>query len=371
MRLRASAVVVVAVWACDGIAPPSARDGGAVRRDAGASRDAGTVRDGGVYDGGVDCIDRLTVLTEPPDRLSELGLYEDFARRTIAADVEAFSPRFELWSDGADKRRWLYLPRCNGPIDSIDMDDWRFPVGTRAFKEFSVNGQPIETRMVHRTGPGIDDFMFVHYLWAEDGSDAFLVTEETDPALLEDAHGYDYDVPSAGVCIRCHGERGGDPGGLSSRFLGVSAVQLGHDGPGVTLRTLSERGALARPRPEGVQLPGDEVTSAALGYLHANCAHCHNEDPDAVPFPNHPFSLQLGANDSSIWDTGAYRTAVDVEIRGFFGGCGYRVALGDPEDSCVFTRIRVRGEGESPMPPILSDRVHQAGLERVRAWLTR
>src|SRR4051812_32762302 len=44
------------------------------------------------------------------NELACTGLYSDWGSRTIASNVHEFKPGFELWSDGASKRRWLYLP---------------------------------------------------------------------------------------------------------------------------------------------------------------------------------------------------------------------------------------------------------------------
>src|ERR1043165_4284096 len=45
-----------------------------------------------------------------PNRLADTGLFADAATETIAPDVLAYTPQFGLWSDGADKRRWAWLP---------------------------------------------------------------------------------------------------------------------------------------------------------------------------------------------------------------------------------------------------------------------
>jgi hypothetical protein len=81
-----------------------------------------------------------------PEKLSETGLYSDIATKTLAPDVMSYSVRFPLWSDGADKQRFLYLP-AGSQIDTSWMDVWTFPIGTKAFKQFSLAGL-IETRML-------------------------------------------------------------------------------------------------------------------------------------------------------------------------------------------------------------------------------
>ena len=45
-----------------------------------------------------------------PASLAETGLYADGQVGRIAPGVRAFSPQYPLWSDGAVKRRWIWLP---------------------------------------------------------------------------------------------------------------------------------------------------------------------------------------------------------------------------------------------------------------------
>ena len=52
----------------------------------------------------------------------------------------AYAPKFQLWSDSATKKRWIYLPP-GSQIDTSDMDFWKFPVGTKVWKEFSAVGR--------------------------------------------------------------------------------------------------------------------------------------------------------------------------------------------------------------------------------------
>ena len=87
-----------------------------------------------------------------PEKLSETELYVDIVQREIHPAIRLFKPQYELWSDGEDKRRWVYIPECE-KIDSSNMNDWSFPVGTRFFKEFSVGNKKVETRYIERLGP--------------------------------------------------------------------------------------------------------------------------------------------------------------------------------------------------------------------------
>src|SRR5262245_3812814 len=77
------------------------------------------------------------------------GLYADWASKTVAPDVQPFAPGTPLWSDGARKQRWIQLP-AGATIDTTNPDEWVFPVGTKAWKEFSLGGRKVETRLFQK-----------------------------------------------------------------------------------------------------------------------------------------------------------------------------------------------------------------------------
>jgi len=160
-------MTALALFAC-GPAPEEAMSDDGVSGDAAAVEDTATAEDTGAGEdtaGDASCLNSLPSTDELPSTLSETGLFSGAAR--------AFAPRYPLWTDGAEKSRWAYLPECE-VIDNSDPDGWVFPVGTRMWKEFSVGGQPVETRMIHRFGPGPDDFLFASYVWDEAGEQAPL-----------------------------------------------------------------------------------------------------------------------------------------------------------------------------------------------------
>ena len=84
-----------------------------------------------------------------PARLSEAGLFTDASMTTAGGEYRPYTPRSELWADGATKRRWVRLPE-GATIDASNIDDGSFPVGTELWKEFTVDGRRIETRVTRR-----------------------------------------------------------------------------------------------------------------------------------------------------------------------------------------------------------------------------
>jgi hypothetical protein len=138
-----------------------------------------------------------------PLHLHDTGLYRaDGKGDDLYAEVMTFTPQYTLWSDGALKRRWLRLP-AGSAVDASDPDVWRFPRGTRLWKEFSHNGRKVETRFIERLANG--DWRYAAYIWSEDGRNAVLAPDSGVKALpVAQAPGGVYDIPARADCRACH-----------------------------------------------------------------------------------------------------------------------------------------------------------------------
>jgi hypothetical protein len=299
-------------------------------------------------------------------RLSETGLYADFAARMLAADVEAYEPELVLWADDAAKERWLRLPPGT-IIDTADMDRWVFPIGTRVWKQFSLDGVALETRLIERYGEGREDYWMGAFVWDDGHADATFV-EEGAPDLLGTPH----DAPEEDQCWSCHN-------GENGRLLGVSALQLSHaaDAPmsGLSLERLARAGRLSAPPAPGTRFvpPGDELTAAALGYLHANCGHCHNSRGTAWPDTQMVLRLsadELGSGESASPErTELYQSVVGQAVQYFRDeDFPVRAVPGAPEQSALLGRMSVRGP-RAQMPPLGSEALDPVGLDLVTRWI--
>ncbi|HEU4579840.1 MAG TPA: hypothetical protein VFS67_16385 [Polyangiaceae bacterium] len=282
-----------------------------------------------------------------PARLSETGLFADGAADTLGPGVRAYAPAYPLWSDGASKRRWFSLPE-GSRIDSSDLDDWVFPVGTRFWKEFSLGGKRVETRLLVKVGAEPGDWAGAAYLWDDDQREARLAPEGS-----RDLAGTGYVVPSAAECAGCHG-------GRRSYVLGFSAVQLAPAELPLSLAELTSEGLLTQPPEQPPRIPGDARQHAALGYLHANCGHCHNSarPPHAGPRcydPHREIDFWLPAAPAA--GPGALRTTVPRYL-----------TPGDPDDSRLVTLISRRGK-RLHMPPLGSQRVDEQGVQLLSEWI--
>ncbi len=325
--------------------------GGPASSSSTGSSSSSSASTGGGGSGGGSCDPSLPVIDNPPETLSETGLYADIATDTVAAYAKPFQPKYPLWSDGAEKARWVYLPECS-QVDTSDMDAWEMPIGARLWKQFTRDGVRVETRLILRNADG--EYRFAAYQWRLDGSEADRIVDPEDDGV-PNANGTDHDIPAESLCSTCHRN--------SWRTLGFSAVQLTHDMAGSeTMASLSAAGLLTVPLPDGVPVPGNDPEQAALGYLHANCASCHN--PQGLPSPSMHMKILQGDVDVTMTDT--YLTTVDVPATMFPCGCD-RIEPGDPMASAVAQRMGVRGAGQ--MPPIATEDVDAAGVAAVTAWI--
>lgn len=280
-----------------------------------------------------------------PARLADTGLYTP-GTLAVADGVLAFSPRYPLWSDGASKRRWIGLPPGTS-IDARDPDAWNFPAGTRLWKEFGFD-RPVETRFMERLPDG--SWRFAVYAWNAAGTEALLVPAGGIAGLdVGAAPGGRYDIPSRDDCLACH-EAARVP------VLGFSALQLASHAAApaasgaVDLAEL-ERRALVHGLPDGFTDSPPVVVAAtaeerdALGYLHGNCGHCHN---DSGPLAALDLSLWQSATDGSASVVRTRRALRDLaDTPGVAGTSDRPVTKGD----AMLARMRSRNPWLQ-MPPL-------------------
>lgn len=311
--------------------------------------------------------------SDVPSRLHDTGLFVGSSSTQIRADNLPFSPQYPLWTDGAVKRRWIRLPK-GAQIDASSPDTWRFPVGTRLWKEFSF-GKRIETRYLELRPNG--RWIYAAYVWNEDGTDALLAPERGLAVALAD--GGTHMIPGAADCRACHE-------GRPTPVLGFSALQLSSDRdplaphaepahPGdLDLPTLLARRVLrGLPRELAATPPRIAATSetarAALGYLHANCGHCHNEEGPLAPIG---MSLAQGLGDGESSVASVVRTTAHQESRFRVPGWKetFRIVPGRPEQSAVTFRMRAH-DPLTRMPPLGTNVTDAEGLALIERWITQ
>ena len=315
-----------------------------------------------------------TAATSPPQNLQDTGLYADFSTLQIDPRHLAFTPQYPLWSDGAAKRRWLSLP-AGGVIDGSDPDAWVFPVGTRFWKEFAFSGQRVETRYLERQADG--QWLYAAYTWSPDGREAILTSQKGRRSAYALAAGRSHTIPGVTDCKACH--QGG-----RTEILGFSALQLSPDRdpvalhpeprslPDVDVNYLIEQGLLVGlPKAFVENAPRIDAASAteraALGYMHGNCGHCHN---DQGPQKNLGLFLQhISADRTHPAVTTTIGHPVKKPAPGQSPDATLRVEPRHPEGSALLERMASRYPALQ-MPPLGTELVDQDAVALIHRWIS-
>jgi uncharacterized repeat protein (TIGR03806 family) len=285
--------------------------------------------------------------TPLPDRLSKTGCVDPADPKKPAPGLVPYAVKSELWSDGADKERWLAIPDGTkiGVMDDGDLD---LPPRSVLMKTFSVGGRRVETRLFVRHDDG--GWAGLSYGWDDAQTDAVLADGARTQKLPAGASWYQ---PSRPECLRCHTRAAGGT-------LGLEIAQLDRDfryPNGVTgsqLANLEHIEIFDRAPPPVPRL--SDGRDDARSYLHANCSFCHRP------------STGIGSFDLRV--TSSLEGACNAAPRaGTFGLPDAGIIVpGAPGRSVLSARMHRLGAGR--MPPLASQVVDTAGAALVDAWIT-
>lgn len=310
--------------------------------------------------------------------LSAYNLFADPERQVPNDGLEPYDVITPLFSDYAEKHRFIYLPkgaamgyRDDGPFD--------LPVGAALVKTFSyprdardpeTGRRLVETRLLIHTPEG---WKGAAYLWNDEQTDAALkVAGARVPVAWRDASGTerrtDYLVPNMNHCKACHGGFGETaPLGLTARQVNRTYPYAG--GARNQLAAWSERGLLAEAPGPGAAprlAQWDDPDSGTLaervfGYLDINCAHCHN--PEGLASHTR---LDLRYTTGDPHQRGVYYrpTAAGNASRGRY----YAVVPGDPEASFLLHRMQSTAPNVR-MPEVGRTMVHEEGAALIAKWI--
>ncbi|MFN7054848.1 SO2930 family diheme c-type cytochrome [Hyphomonas sp.] len=309
---------------------------------------------------------------QPAATLSAYGLFTDLASGSPADGVMPYELINPLFTDHADKHRFVYLPPGKAAAFH-ETDVFDFPVGTVLVKSFAFapdmrrpeeGAYLVETRLLIRREAG---WVAYPYVWNAAQTEAVYtpaglrqdietITPAGEPVTLR------YAVPNQNQCKTCH---------LSGRDIapiGPKARHLALDGPphGNQLEAWARAGILTG-------LPGEVAADAraydpwqkldarARAWLEINCAHCHKADGSA--------------SNSGLWLTADEQSAARLGInkhpvaagRGS-GGLLQVIVPGAPEESILLHRIASTEPGVA-MPELGQSVPDPQGIALVRDWI--
>ena len=284
-----------------------------------------------------------------PDELRCIGLYTHVGRKLVAPGVRAYAPAVPLWSDGSGKQRWICLP-AGTVIDATDPDEWKFPVGTKFFKEFRANGRRVETRLYQKTGE--DRWARATFEWNEDETAAIALVGATAPTSRCTASPTTCRTGASATSAT----RGARIASWASR-RSRSACPA----PRASRWSSSPTKGCSRPSPSehGCRIgdDGTDVAALALGWLHINCGvSCHNDNENSEAYSS---GLRLKLYTEELdgrppVDFEAMRTTVGVKAKTMRFGQATRIVPGSPASSLVYQLLSSRSSEREQMPPIAS-----------------
>ena len=289
-----------------------------------------------------------------PQALSEYGFFVSAERQIPAPAVTPYRLNTPLWSDGAEKLRFVYIPsgqqaKANGE-GLLDL-----PVGSALIKTFKFGSKLIETRMLlHRA----DGWVALPYVWDADQKEARLTLGGKRIALTgPEGKPLSYAVPNKNQCKECHGVSG------AVTPIGPKAYNLAP----AWLAALQKAGKLDRVPVVTKRIPlwedraHADAALAARGYLDVNCAHCHNPNGAASNS-----GLYLGWLESDPIKLGIGKRPVAAG-RGS-GNLDFDVVPGDAAHSILYYRMASL-EGGIAMPELGRAALDPAGLAAVQRWI--
>jgi uncharacterized repeat protein (TIGR03806 family) len=311
-----------------------------------------------------------------PTRLSETGLFTSVKGHQTDPALIPYSVNAPLWSDGAEKERFLALPGTS-QIEYAANRGWNFSDGAVLVKTFALDleaGNPasrrrIETRLLTRHQ---GQWYGYSYLWNDEQTDAVLVEAAGTDRVYEikDANQpggnrkQTWHYPSRTECMVCHSR-------AANWVLGLTTLQMNkdHDYGTVTdnqLRTLAHIGLFKAPPKSTEKLrrlvnpydPREDLDARARSYLHANCAQCHIEAGGG----NAAIELEFATRRERmrVFDVRPLHHTYDIADAKL-------IAPGDPARSVLYQRVARRGAGQ--MPPLATSEVDREAVQLLHDWI--
>ncbi len=294
-----------------------------------------------------------------PKQLSQTGCFEPGDPTRPVAGLIPYDLNAALWSDGAQKERFLALPDA-AKISVAPSGDFDFPNGSVLAKTFFLDGKRVETRLFMRHPNG--NWAGYSFEWNEAETDATLLVG----SKTKQVGARTWYFPSRSECLVCHTAPAGftlglEVGQLNRTFQYPSTARTRNQ-----LSTLESIGLFSAPlggtpdtliRYESPSGAGP-VAHRAQAYLHANCAGCHRPNGTG----RGPQNFVYGAD-------GGVGTYCNVNpSNGNLGIANAKIlAPGSPSTSILSRRMHALDANR--MPPLASRVADTDGMNVVDSWI--
>jgi uncharacterized repeat protein (TIGR03806 family) len=270
-----------------------------------------------------------------------------------AARVTPYALNVPLWSDGADKLRYIYLPE--GTRLTADGEGLlQFPVGAAIIKSFAfgqgADQRLIETRVLLKRADG---WAALPYRWNAAQTEATLALAGGRLDVQTPAgETISYRIPNKNQCKECHSLNG------AVIPIGPKARNMAQ---GWLAAMLPEVPARADSLPHWNTRASGPAAPLARAYLDVNCAHCHQ-----------PGGMASNSGLDLRWEQ-ADRHAIGNLKRPVAAGRGaggheFGIVPGAPDQSILVHRLASAEPGVA-MPELGKSTIDPDGVAVVRRWI--
>ena len=318
-------------------------------------------------------------LTQVPyPKLSDYKFFEGELKNMMPSyGVLPYKPTSELFTDYAEKKRFVWMPNGLKATYQGDAKTLNLPVGAAIIKMFYYNNvapnnttRIIETRIMIRKDSG---WIFAEYVWNTEQTEAYLQNQGSQTSITWTDEGntlrtINYKIPSAVTdCKRCHGLNNGErfPIGIKPQNLNSNFTFT--EGSKNQLSKWIEYGYLENNLPATIVSVVDyKDTSQPLllrvrSYFDINCAHCHVDGAEADVFDLR-FDFDKTADPANM--------GVGVAAQHFLLGYNGRIVQpGNIGQSILYYRVQTETDNFYMMPPLGRTTKHDQGVQLIQDWI--
>lgn len=313
----------------------------------------------------------------PYPKLSDYKFFDgELKNQTPAYGVLPFRPESELFTDYAEKKRFVWMPSGTKATYVNDYTIFNMPTGSALIKNFYYNRvQPsnttkiIETRIMIKKADG---WIYATYIWNDEQTEAFLnMNGSTKEITWIDNNSVqrtiNYEIPNEDTCAACHTI------GLIKQPLAIKPQNLngnynyGYGNINQLTKWISY-GFLENNLPSTINSVvnyKDATKSLNLrvrSYFDANCAHCHQ--PGGAASSLHS-TLNLQFNETTNESNMGVCATPEHTIPGLTGRI---VVPGNIDNSQLYYRVSTN-DPFFRMPFKGRTIVHQEGVQLIADWI--
>jgi len=305
--------------------------------------------------------------------LSEYGFFDDLLSFTPNVALVPYTINAPLFTDYADKFRFIYVPDGAAPAEYQTTSALDFPVGSALIKTFaypdtSGGMRNIETRVLLHKENG---WVAYPYIWNDEQNAAALKVAGGDVTVeMTPPNGtpitIEYHVPNVNQCKGCHVNAQKEFMPIGPKIRNMNTVE----DSGNQLDRLVQASVLASLPDNRAEIPLTPAYSdtsinldvRAKAYLDANCAHCH-----ALGSPADTSGLYLTWEETDPTHRGINKPPVAAG-RGS-GGLDYDIVPGHPEKSILVYRMDSVDPGIM-MPELGRGLIDREGVQLISDYIS-